>query len=210
MMSKRPSRYARVAVWLPLWGLLVGLGTTTMPATAGQMYRWVDEQGRIHLTDTPPKSQSRVQDFKAYTPAGSSPAAEPDSAPAIEAGRAKLIATKPGGTAVVEALVNRRLTVPLVLDTGADLTLLTMQVAKALRLHGLERLPKLPFSTPGGAVNFPVTTLMSLRVGTAEVRHVDAAIDVEGHLPMGLLGMSFLRHFRVTVDHRRSQITFER
>lgn len=210
MMSMRACRYARVTVWWPLWGLLAGLGTAGMPAIAAQMYRWVDEQGRIHLTDTPPKPQSRLQDFKAYAPGGSSSPAEPSSAPGVEAGWARLIATKPGGTAVVEAMVNRRLTIPLVLDTGADITVLTRQDAQALRLHGLERLPKLPFSTPGGPVNFPITTLTSLRVGTAEVRNVDAAIDVEDHLPMGLLGMTFLRHFRVTMHHRRGRIAFER
>ncbi len=210
MMSMRACRYVGVTVWLPLWSLLVGLGTAAMPAIAAQMYRWVDEQGQIHLTDTPPKSQSRVQDFKAYAPGGASSPAEPNSAPGVEAGWARLITTKPGGTAVIEAMVNRRLTIPLVLDTGADITVLTRQNAQALRLHGLKRLPKLPFSTPGGPVNLPITTLTSLRVGTAEVLDVDAAIDVEGHLPMGLLGMTFLRHFRVTVDHQRGRIAFER
>jgi aspartyl protease family protein len=120
------------------------------------------------------------------------------------------MATKPGGTAVVEAMVNRRLTIPLVLDTGADITVLTKEVATDLRFHSLERLPKLQFRTPGGSVNFPITTVLSLRVGTAEVRNVDVAIDVAGHLPMGLLGMTFLRHFKVTVDHQRSQVTFGR
>jgi aspartyl protease family protein len=120
------------------------------------------------------------------------------------------MATKPGGTAVVEAMVNRRLTIPLVLDTGADITVLTKEVATDLRFHSLERLPKLQFRTPGGSVNFPITTVQSLRVGTAEVRHVDVAIDMAGHLPLGLLGMTFLRHFKVTVDHQRGQVTFER
>ena len=210
MIFAPPSRYIRVTLWLSLWGLLVSLGAMAIPAAAGQMYRWVDEQGRLHLTDVPPKSQRDMQDLKVYRPREPSPHPESSTDPAIEAGRARLISTKPGGTAVVEAMVNRRLTIPLILDTGADITVLTTQVAADLRLHGLDRLRKLPFSTPGGLVHFPITTLQSLRVGTAEVRNVDVAIDIAGHLPMGLLGMTFMRHFKVTVDHQRSQVMFER
>lgn len=210
MTSAPRSRYTRGTLWLSLWGLLVGLGAMTMPAAAGQMYRWVDDQGQVHLTDTPPTSQRQIHDLKVYTPTTPSPPAHPSTSPAIDAGRAKLTATKPGGTAVVEAMVNRRLTIPLVLDTGADVTVLTKQVATDLRLHGLDRLPTLPFSTPGGLVHFPLITLQSLRVGTAEVRNVEAAIDIAGHLPMGLLGMTFMRHFKVTVDHQQRQVIFER
>jgi clan AA aspartic protease (TIGR02281 family) len=121
-----------------------------------------------------------------------------------------LVATKPGGVITVEASLNRRLTVPLLLDTGADLTVLTKQAAADLRILGLNRLPTLQFSTAGGMVHLPITTLRSLRVGTAEVRDVEVAIDVDGHLPVGLLGMSFLRHFKVTVDQQRGQVAFER
>ena len=58
-------------------------------------------------------------------------------------------------------------------------------------------------------MQFP-TTVQSIRVGTVEVRAVEVTIDVEGHLPLGLLGMNFLRHFKVTVDHTQGQATFER
>jgi hypothetical protein len=39
---------------------------------------------------------------------------------------------------------------------------------------------------------------------------VAVAIDAEGHLPLGLLGMTFLRHFKVTVDQAQDQVKFER
>lgn len=196
--------------WIWFWALLIGFVSLSTPANAGEMYRWVDEQGRIQLTDTPPKSKSDAQNLKVYTPSEPSHQSERSGTPSAEAGRAKLTPTKPGGVVVVEAVLNRRLTVPLMLDTGADLTILTKQVAQELRIHALDRLPKLQFGTAGGVVNFPITTLQSLRVGTAEARDVTVAIDIDGHLPVSLLGMSFLRHFRVTVDHQRGQVRFER
>jgi clan AA aspartic protease (TIGR02281 family) len=121
-----------------------------------------------------------------------------------------MTSTKPGGTVVIDAMLNRRVTVPMLLDTGADFTVLTKQAARDLRLSSLDHLPTQEFITAGGSVRFPIAMLQSLRIGTAEARDVEVAIDIDGHMPMGLLGMTFLRHFKVTVDHQQGQITFER
>jgi clan AA aspartic protease (TIGR02281 family) len=111
---------------------------------------------------------------------------------------------------IVEALLNRQVSVPLMLDTGATYTVLTRQTAYDLGITGLARLPKHSFLTPGGPIRSPVTTLKSIRVGTAEAQNVAVAIDAEGHLPLGLLGMTFMRHFKVTVDQAQGQVKFER
>jgi clan AA aspartic protease (TIGR02281 family) len=195
---------------ISFWILLVGYVTLNTSAIAAEMYRWVDEQGRVHLTDTPPKSKSALQEFKVYQPSERDQAPEPSGPPIAEPGRVKMTPTKPGGAVVVEVGLNRRLTVPMVLDTGADFTVLTKRVAMDLHLTSLDRLPMLEFKTAGGGVKFPIATLQSLRVGTAEARDVNVAIDIDGHMPLGLLGMTFLRHFKVTVDHQRGQVTFER
>lgn len=113
-------------------------------------------------------------------------------------------------TIIVEALLNQYVTVPLLLDTGATYTVLTRQTAHELGIIDLQRLPTQRFLTGNGPILRPVTTVQSIRVGTAEVRAVEVTIDVEGHLPLGLLGMNFLRHFKVTVDHTQGQATFER
>jgi clan AA aspartic protease (TIGR02281 family) len=96
------------------------------------------------------------------------------------------------------------------LDTGATYTVLTRQTASDLGITSLARLPTHAFLTPGGPIQSPVTTLKSIRVGTAEAQNVAVAIDADGHLPLGLLGMTFLRHFKVTVDQAQGQVKFER
>jgi predicted aspartyl protease len=83
-------------------------------------------------------------------------------------------------------------------------------MARDLRLAALDHLPTQEFKTAGGSVRLPIATVQSLRVGTAEARNIDVAIDIDGHMPIGLLGMTFLRHFTVTVDHHRGQVTFAR
>jgi clan AA aspartic protease (TIGR02281 family) len=210
MMHARVHSFVRSATWRSLGALLIGFVSITPPAISGEMYRWVDDQGHLNLTDTPPKSKSALQEFKVYQPSAPSQAPELSGPPLDGPGRVKMTPTKPGGTVVVDAMLNRRLTVPMLLDTGADFTVLTKQVARDLRLSSLDDLPKREFKTAGGMVRFPIATLQSLRVGTAEARDVEVAIDIDGHMPMGLLGMTFLRHFKVTVDHQRGQVTLER
>jgi clan AA aspartic protease (TIGR02281 family) len=210
MMRARPHSFVKSVIWRPLGALLVAYVSITPPAIPGEMYRWVDEQGRTHLTDTPPKSKGALQELKVYQPSVPSQAPEPDGPSVAAPGRVKTTPTKPGGTVVIDVLLNRRLTAPMLLDTGADFTVLTKQVARDLRLSSLNHLPTQEFKTAGGTVRFPIATLQSLRVGAAEARDVEVAIDIDGHMPMGLLGMTFLRHFKVTVDHQRGQVTFER
>jgi clan AA aspartic protease (TIGR02281 family) len=174
------------------------------------MYRWVDEQGHTYLTDTPPKSNAGFQEYKVYQPNAPDHPAEPHAQPPTGPASVKMTATKPGGTVVVDVLLNRRVTAPMLLDTGADFTVLTKQTARDLRLPSPDQLSKREFKTAGGAVNFPIATLQSLRVGTAEAQDVEVAIDTDGRMTIGLLGMTFLRHFKITVDHERGQITFAR
>jgi clan AA aspartic protease (TIGR02281 family) len=210
MLHPSSHAFARSVIRMSFWVLLVGYTPLNTPAIAGEMYRWVDEQGRVHLTDTPPRSQGPLQEFKVYKPSDQGNAAGPSDLPVAEPGIVKMTPTRPGGTVVVEAVLNRRLTVPMLLDTGADFTVLPKQVAKDLRLSSLDHLPKMEFKTAGGLVKFPIATLQSLRVGTAEIKDLNVAIDIDGHMPMGLLGMTFLRHFKVTVDQQRGQVKLER
>ncbi len=111
---------------------------------------------------------------------------------------------------VVDAVLNGKLAVPLLLDTGASLTRLTRQVATDLRISFTEGLPKMKFMTSGGIVESPIAKLESLQVGGAEVRDLDVAIDLDGHLRVGLLGLNFLRHFKLTLDPEQGRVKLER
>jgi clan AA aspartic protease (TIGR02281 family) len=139
--------------------------------------------------------------------------ADQDSRSDTDPGQVAREPMPPGGRLrpiIVEALLNRQVSVPLMLDTGATYTVLTKQTASDLGITSLARLPKHSFLTPGGPIQSPVTTLKSIRVGTVEAQNVAVAIDAEGHLPIGLLGMTFMRHFKVTVDQVQGQAKFER
>ncbi len=113
-------------------------------------------------------------------------------------------------TIVVDAILNGKLAVPLLLDTGASYTRLTRQTAHELAITATQNMPKMKFLTSGGVVESPIVKLESIQVGASEVRDVDVAIDVDGHLRIGLLGMNFLRHFKITLDPEQGRVKLER
>lgn len=43
-------------------------------AGAQQLYRWIDDQGRVHVTDTPPPPTARAAQTQTIAPAGTAPA----------------------------------------------------------------------------------------------------------------------------------------
>jgi clan AA aspartic protease (TIGR02281 family) len=213
-------------VWLSLVALLFGNLVLTGVSRPSTWYDCGNAQGRDDHSDIPPQVQapqlsqpSEVQlaavelGRRGVTEEpGRRHVTEQPSRPGADSDQATRKPTSPVGRLrpiIVEAILNRQVSVPLMLDTGATYTVLTRQTAHDLGIMGLERLPKQSFLTPGGPILAPVTTLKSVRVGTAEAQDVAAAIDVEGHLPLGLLGMTFMRYFKVTMDQVQGQVKFE-
>ncbi len=110
----------------------------------------------------------------------------------------------------VSAILNDKVAVPMLVDTGATYTVLTKKTATDLGITDTDTLPTLEFHSVGHASRLPVTRLRSVRVGTVDLADVDVAIESTGRLTVGLLGMSFLRHFRVTVEGDQDNVRFDR
>lgn len=118
-----------------------------------------------------------------------------------------------GRSLVVEASLNGRRTGRLLLDTGASVTVISQRLAQDAGADVNPQAPRITLHTANGPVQAPLTTLASVRVGGLEVNDVLVAIhDLPGVNSEidGLLGMSFLRHFRVTIDPDRRELTLDR
>ncbi len=122
----------------------------------------------------------------------------------------------PGGAAIVVPVrVNDRGPFQFVVDTGATLTCVHEQLANEL---GLPRQPGLIGVAAGLGTGGPVRVVQieSIVVGTAEAQRLTGcALDLEslrqtGIEIDGLLGLNFLRSFRVTFDFQRSVLKLER
>jgi clan AA aspartic protease (TIGR02281 family) len=216
-----------IYVWLFLVAILVGVVLAHRSAGVDTLHAWVETSRENHSADGP--LQAYV--LQLYQPSnvlfgvvqpgrvgvteqpGRRGVADQDGRAGPDPGQSMREPMAPDGRPrpiIVEALLNRQVSVPLMLDTGATYTVLTRQTASDLGITSLARLPTHSFLTPGGPIQSPVTTLKSIRVGTVEAQNVAVAIDAEGHLPLGLLGMTFMRHFKVTVDQAQGQVKFER
>ena len=117
--------------------------------------------------------------------------------------------TKSGGSFVVPVMLNQERLAQLIVDTGASMTVLSTQVAIDLGILGTTDNELLTVNTAGGSVQVNMNYLSSITVGTARATNVAVALhdlpDIPEHIE-GLLGMSFLKHFLVTLDAEHAQL----
>ena len=100
-----------------------------------------------------------------------------------------------------------------ILDTGAGTSLLSTALGQKL---GVKIIGKKEGQSVGGAVSVSLAKVNSLAVGSVELADVDVGLVDLGHIGKtvgaeidGDLGYNFLKHFRVTLDYRNSQVGLE-
>jgi clan AA aspartic protease (TIGR02281 family) len=111
--------------------------------------------------------------------------------------------TKIGGSFVAQVRLNHSTDVHLIVDTGATMTVISYNIATELGLLSGSDNSINTVNTAGGSVQVSMAQLEHVQVGGAEAKHVAVAIhDLPGGISgvSGLLGMSFLNKFLVTLD----------
>jgi predicted aspartyl protease len=100
-----------------------------------------------------------------------------------------------------------------ILDTGAGTSLLSSDLAKQL---GVKVIGSKEGQSAGGKVSVLLARVDSLAVGETKLGDVDVGIVDLGQIGKtigaqieGDLGYNFLRHFRVTIDYRGSEIRLD-
>ena len=114
-----------------------------------------------------------------------------------------------GGSLVVPVKLNNKKSVHLILDTGATMTVLSTDVAIELGLTSDSESQVATVNTAGGPVQVNLIRVESMGVKGAKAKNVVVAIhdlpDVQPGID-GLLGMSFLNNFLVTLDSNQGQL----
>ena len=198
---------ARLCYFLCL--CLISLNGNLLPAA--EFYRWVDENGVVHFTDNmhniPEKQRGGVNRIQAKE---SPRAAEP--APRKEATKASIPFEKQGQVVVIEAMLNGKTPVKLIVDTGATYTMISAATAKELAIepNGSER--RLPIQTANGMIQAPLTSLESINVGGVEMKNLAAVIHdaLPNSQVAGLLGLNFLSNFRMDIDTQKGLLHLEK
>lgn len=114
-----------------------------------------------------------------------------------------------GALFVVTIQVNETRPAKLILDTGASHTILSHAIARDLGLFSSRPVASATMHTVGGSVQAEMVHVDSIRIAGAEVRNSLAAIHDLPDAPPdieGLLGLSVLRQFEVTLDTARSRL----
>src|SRR5205814_7774731 len=100
-----------------------------------------------------------------------------------------------------------------ILDTGAGTSLLSSELGKTLNV---KILGSKEGQSAGGAVSVALAKLSSLAVASVKLDDIDVGVvdlsqigKTVGAKIDGDLGYNFLKHFRITLDYRKSEIRFE-
>ena len=118
-----------------------------------------------------------------------------------------------GQLLVVGAKLNGTRESRLVVDTGASHTILSYGVARDLGLLPSPRATSVTVKTAGGPVQAEVVPLDAIRVGEAEAQNIMVGVFDLPDAPAGvdgLLGLTFLNHFLVTLDTVKGELSLRR
>jgi clan AA aspartic protease (TIGR02281 family) len=181
-------------------------------AAEPEIYRWTNADGSISFSDrihrVPREARSAVQVRPRQELAYLARATEVGSS--IHTGRNGRVVVpfqRTGSLIEVSIRLNEEVTAPFYVDTAASSIVIPSSLAASLALgEGPER--KHTYAdTANGRVLVPVARLASVDLQGALVEDVDCMIS--DHLEVGLLGASYLRHFRYTVDAASQTLVLE-
>ncbi|HEY6289447.1 MAG TPA: retropepsin-like aspartic protease, partial [Nitrospiraceae bacterium] len=113
---------------------------------------------------------------------------------------------------VVTAKLNGEQDARLIVDTGASHSIVSHRLAIELGLYSDSTMGTVTMNTVGGSVQAPLARIKSIRLAEAEVRDSVVVIydlpDSPGGVE-GLLGLSALRQFQVTLDPTRKVLSLQ-
>ncbi len=197
---------ALLAALLVLWLGLEAPG-------AAEYYRWVDDNGVLHITDNlhnvPSKQRAGAHRIQAKE-SPHVPEAKSHAAPAPR--KASVPFERNGNIVIVPVTLNNRQTIKLVVDTGASYTFISHALARDLAIDVSRSAKTVPFHTANGVVEAPLTHLESITVGGMEVKNLTAAVHdtTPEATAAGLLGLNFLSNFRMDIDTERGVLHLEK
>ena len=186
-----------------------------VPASYGEMYKWVDEKGTVHFTDDPSSIPEKYREgVETRKPSKETPVtnpvktSEPVPAPINSIPEGITVdLQRQGEVLYAEVVLNGSVKQKFIVDTGASFTNISYKAAKELGITIDESTPYLTSATASSFIVDPLVTLNSVRVGEAEVKDVDVLVsNLPGGLD-GLLGNSFLFQFKVVLDSINGKMT---
>ncbi len=177
--------------------------TAQNPRSSGKLYKWIDDDGKIHFTDEisniPAEYLDQVEagsrQRTSGTPSQPTPAPSSESTPADERFISSLYAV--GNRMFVDVELNGSVKARFLVDTGAAMTVISSELAQRLSLNpnntwfvGIQ-------GVSGSDWAF-LSKVRSIAVGDATVSDLDVYVYDAGE--DGILGMTFLGEFEFNIN----------
>lgn len=164
-----------------------------------EIYKWTDASGTIHIADDPTDVPPQYRKDLKITVGGE------------EAGKGAEIPFErtSSGLILVEAVLNGAVKAKMVFDTGADIVVITEELSRKLKQNISREGETIKLHTNCGEVrgiSFVVNRIELGNAGKENVRSVITPDDFALSGFEGLLGLSFLGDFKITVDYQRRRI----
>jgi hypothetical protein len=213
-----------ISIAVPAFLILLALQVTSV--SSGEIYRWKDKAGTVHMTDNlasiPPEyrnqlikrtiqtaPESEVNPEIAKRASGESPAAASSNLKHIELtfrafeGSARRI--------IIPVTFNNSVTAPLLLDTGAPGLTISPKLADRLGLINEEDQNLLIMTGGiGGSAPAMLAIVERVNVGDAYAEFLPATItEIPSDAFEGLVGMDFMANYRIGIDNDKHVITFD-
>jgi hypothetical protein len=209
MPARRAIRAMMVVMRCTLAAVVAALAVSASPArVAAQIYRYTDERGTAHYVDGVQNVPERHRATATPLPYRNEPVPGPPAPSEVPAADVATIRFTPGQRIVTDAHVNDSTPVQLLVDTGADRTLISPRalVAAGVSLTRGVAMQKVRGVT--GSLDVPRVVIDSLTVGGARVTGMSVlALELEQPGYDGLLGRDFLDQFSVSIDPGRGVVT---
>ncbi|MGH8072232.1 MAG: aspartyl protease family protein [Candidatus Entotheonellia bacterium] len=128
----------------------------------------------------------------------------------LEGPETVVIAFPPGSTRIeIPVVLNGRMQLPFIIDTGASMTLIPAWAAEMLGYRPQATSEWLRVQTAGGPRRLPYASLGRIEIQGLGLSNLPVVFgDLPGYdASRGLLGMDFLRHFSMAVDHDLGRMT---
>lgn len=209
MRARRAIRVMMVVMRCTLAAVVAVLAVAAGPTrVVAQIYRYTDERGTAHYVDGAQNVPERYRGTATPLPYRNEPVPEPPARAEVPAAAAATIRFTPGQRIVTDAHVNDSTAVQLLVDTGADRTLISPRALAAAGVSLTRGVTMQKVSGVTGSLDVPRVVIDSLTIGGARVTGMSVlALDLEQAGYDGLLGRDFLDQFSVSIDPGRGVVT---
>jgi len=174
---------------------------------SGDIYYWMDDQGTQHYTTRLESIPEPYRSKAIPLPLPTSPPVPPDITPRPSPKGLTKISFTPGSPVLVSARINGSGPITLILDTGADRTMVAPSALTRLGISFENALRGVVRGVTGvsyaEAVWVNSVEIEESKVGPLLIIAHDA--DLKG--ADGLLGRDFLANFNVTIDSKEQVVT---